>query len=359
MSNARIASILAAGGALLAALLLASPPEPSQPAAVTAHRVLVAEVGSGHHSRAIGFPGVTRAAQRADLAFLVAGRLAERPVQLGQRVASGAILARVEGKELANAVAVARAELARAEASRAQLERDAERVDALHQSRAATREELEKTTAGLDAARATESAARAGLAETERRQSEAVLRAPFAGTVVAVYAEPGEHVPAGRRILSLSGAGGLEVEIGVPDALVEAIVDGQVVTVTFPGSEREAVPGTVQQVGRDAGGTGALFPVLVALGPSPALPAGLSARVEIELATDDALLVPVSAVVDPGGRRPSLYRVVDGHAQRLAVEVRGFVGDRVAVTGALAAGDQVIIGGQRGLLDGEAVEIAR
>ncbi len=144
-------------------------------------------------------------------------------------------------------------------------------------------------------------------------------------------------------------------------------------TVTVPalGGRGAAVPevaGRVKSVGRSAGGSGRLFPVVTTLedpGTQASSPdqvaAGMTAEVVLELRDADALTVPVEAVVNPGGQRPALFKVLAGdggyRVAKLAVEVGNLLGDRVIVYGPLAPGDRVVVGGQRGLLDGEPVEI--
>ena len=55
-----------------------------------------------------------------------------------------------------------------------------------------------------------------------------------------------------------------------------------------------------------------------------------------------------------------LYPVPRGHrVEKLAVEVGTLLGDHVIVRGELEVGDLVVVGGQRGLLDGESVEVLR
>jgi RND family efflux transporter MFP subunit len=359
VSKSRLTSILAAAGALGAALVFGSATGEQGSPAERGRRVTVAEVSAGRLERLVGFPGVTRAADRAELSFLVGGRLAERPVQVGDRVARGQLLARLDQREVHNGVMMAEADHERAVASRRQLERDLERSSALLAAKAATTEEVEKIRTGLDAATAAEGAADAALAEARRRRQEAELRAPYAGVITAVFAEPGENVTSGKRIVSLSGSSALEIEVHVPESVAAELGIDEPVRVSFPNGRRDHVSGTITSLAREAFGAGALFPVTVSLPAREDLVAGLTTRVELDLGLDQALLVPVAAVVDPGGRRPSVFRIAAGKAERIRVEVSSFQGDQVAVVGPLQAGDLVVVGGQRGLLDGEAVEIAR
>jgi membrane fusion protein (multidrug efflux system) len=69
------------------------------------------------------------------------------------------------------------------------------------------------------------------------------------------------------------------------------------------------------------------------------------------------LAVPVAAVVDPGGGRPAVFRVVDGRAERVEVRPGPVVGDRLVVQGKLGPGDVVVVSGHTTLADGDPVEV--
>ncbi|MEL7061963.1 MAG: hypothetical protein AAGN46_18190, partial [Acidobacteriota bacterium] len=96
---------------------------------------------------------------------------------------------------------------------------------------------------------------------------------------------------------------------------------------------------------------------------------GATADLVVALESTGALSVPVEAVANPGGRRPSVWRLQEAPAgdsgtggshlvERVFVEVGELAGERVMVRAdRLTVGDQVVVGGQRGLLDGERVEI--
>ncbi|MDA8019994.1 MAG: efflux RND transporter periplasmic adaptor subunit [Thermoanaerobaculia bacterium] len=336
--------------------------------APTTKRVRVARVETASESRQLRFSGVTRAARRARLGFAVGSRLVERTVDVGDSVESGQILARVEDREVRNAVATARGAVAEVVARRAQAERDVERVADLVAAKAATDEELEKTRAGLDALRAAEEAARARLDETQRLLGETTLEAPFAGTVLETFVEPGEHVVPGRPVVSVAGRGDLELEVEVPESVVMHLREGAAADVVVP-FLGVTLPGELDSVGRNAAGPGRLFPVIARISDDR-LVAGATAELSLRLETDRALAVPVAAVINPGGRRPAIFRIEGqegkGRATKVHVEVGSLLsgatdseGDRVTVTPTgdfeLEAGDLIVVGGQRGLLDGETV----
>lgn len=359
--------VITLGGAIyLSAESAQSGPADGATKEPTVERVEVATVEVATESRELRFSGVTQAARRARLGMALGGRVIERPVEVGDRVSKGQRLARLDDRELKNAVATAEASLAELEARRAQAERDRDRAEQLARAKAATDEELEKTQSAVEALVAAEQVATARLREAQRLLSETRLTAPFDGTVTEVLFEPGEFASPGQPVVVLSGDGAVELEVEVPESVVPHLQQGDTVTVELPVFAGEPLSGRITSVGRTALGAGRLFPVQVTLesgdGSTPSrLAPGVTAELVLALESGGALAVPVEAVVNPGGHRPTLFRVLEGDGRQyvecLPVEVGSLLGNRVIVHGDLAAGDHVVVGGQRGLLDGETVEI--
>lgn len=340
------------------ALAMASPEETGSSYAERPRRVRVAEVSSVSAARSVHFSGVTRAADRAALAFSIGARLESRPVEVGQTVAAGRLLARLDDRELRHAVTAAAARLADVNARLARAESERRRVERLFAADAATSDELEQATAGADALAAARDAAEARLRDAERLRGEARLTAPFAGVITEVHYQAGEFVSAGRPVVVLSGRGGMETEIRVPESVVVELSEGDGVSVVLPVS-RTSTRGTLARVGRAAGSSGGLYPVLVTLDAIDGLLPGMTAEVELSLAADRTLAVPLAAVLNPGGSRPRVFRLVGDTVEPVEVEVLELTGDRVAVRARLSAGDEVVVTGHTALVAGDRVEVLR
>ncbi len=340
-------------------MALSSPvPDVPVPDRSQLQRVAVSPVTADAGGSNLRFPGVLRSRERASLAFPLSGRLVARPADVGDRVRKGEELARLEELERENAVDTAAGALAEVEARRAQLAQELARVERLAAAGAATPEELEQARAAVAALAAGVTSAAARHRETQRLRTEVVLRAPFAGTVSRVLAEPGEHLGQGEVVFEVSGDGGLEVEVGVPEDLIVHLDEGQEVAVELPLSGGLGARGTLSSVGRVAAGPARLFPVLVALtGDQPGLAAGMTAEVTLATRATDQLTVPLGAVLNPGGGQPAVFRLQGGQVEKVSVEVERLVGALVVVRGLLVAGDQVVVRGISGLRDGETVEV--
>lgn len=322
-------------------------------------RVEAAWVEPVESHREVRFAGVTRAAQRARVGFTIGGRVLSRPVEVGQRVNAGDVLARLDEREVRHAVSSASAALSELGARRSQIERDLERARRLYDAKAATHEEVEKTEAALEGLEAAEDAAAVRLAEAERLLDESTLTAPFAATVTDVLLEPGENVAPGQPVVVLSGDGRVEVEVEVPESVLFSIAPNDEVRVSLSLADRE-VPGRIRSVGRTAAGPGRLFPVVADLHDNEAFP-GMTAELVLRLASKPGLAVPIEAVVNPGGSRPAVFRLAgqgnDWHVEKMPIEIGALLGEQVVVRGELGTEDRVVISGQLALVDGEQVEV--
>ncbi|MCH8499417.1 MAG: efflux RND transporter periplasmic adaptor subunit [Marinobacter sp.] len=308
-------------------------------------------------SEPLRFSGIVQARQRATLTFQVSGNLRERLVELGQDIEQGQELARLFNPALEPARDSAQARLDELRTQLQQAQREWERAQRLHERGVVSEQALEQLAARRDGLRASVATARAALAEAEQMVAEGVLKAPFAGRIEAVFVEQGEFVAAGQPVMRLSSPSGREVEIRMPAYLLSQLQRGQTVPVWSVQDRRLApVTGTVVEIAQAGSARGELHPVLVSLpqqGPGPGVPVEVGVTIT---STQDLLLPMLSVMRSPTGT--SVYRVMDGRAERIPVQVQRVVGEQVMVVSeSLAAGDQVIYAGLTRLADGDRVEV--
>jgi multidrug efflux pump subunit AcrA (membrane-fusion protein) len=158
-------------------------------------------------------------------------------------------------------------------------------------------------------------------------------------------------------VLVLSGGRQLKIEFGVPESVVSELSFRTPIRVEFPLSEARPAMARIQSITYAAEDSSALYPVVACLDPQDEIIAGMSAEAVVEIAGTATLLVPVDAVIDATGEAATVFRITDGHAERVDVEVLDLFGDRVAVRGELQEGDEVIVAGQAVLLEGEPVYV--
>lgn len=320
--------------------------------------VLVAEVTTGAATDQIRLAGITRAVRHAELGFTLSARMAARPVEIGDRLAAGQVIATLDDRQALLAARAAQSAAAELEIRLAQAKRDLQRVEELVNARAATTEEFERTAASTAALEASRNASQAQLDETRRMIEESTLTAPFAGTVTRVGPEPGEWVHPGTMVIELAGDGAVEIVVEAPESIFRRLRTGDDVHVEFPFIDRVAT-GRITNVASAASGAGRLFPVEITLEQQDEIVAGLTADVVFEIPSDNELTLPLGAVINPGSSTPSVFRIDNHRAERIEVELGRVRGDRIEVTARLDDADLVAVAGHTALRDGDLVEVGR
>lgn len=327
-------------------------------AAPSRETVRVAEVRSGGEvSEPLRFAGIVRASQRATLTFQVSGTLRERPVELGQQVERGELLARVYSPALEPARDSAAARLRELETQLEQAEREWLRSQRLYERGVVSEQALEQLAAKRDGLKASVGTARASLAEASRLLEESRLLAPFAGRVEALLVEQDEFVGSGQPVMRLSSPLGREVEVRVPAYLLSHIERGEELPVwSVQNRDQPPVVGTVTEIAQPGAVRGELHPVQVQL-PGNTLAAGQPVEVGIAPTLPAHTTVPLLAVMRSAGGA-GVYRVRDGRAEQVAIEVKRILGEQVVVVSDdLQPGDKVIYAGLTRVIDGDAVEV--
>jgi len=281
------------------------------------------------------FNGTVRAAQRAELAFKVAGRVDKVLVDEGAAVRAGQELARLDDREFRTALASAQAEFATADA-------DYRRGQAIYErSQAISRRDLEKleTQRNLAANR---------LRNAQLALDETLLKAPFDGVVGRKLVEDFGRVGANQTVLVVQNLQDLEVVIQVPDRVVLQSSGSPDVYAEIPGLN-QTFPLSLKFFSTEADPVTQTYQVVLGLdgkGDARILP-GMSARVFSDSSGMDAgVSVPLSAIVPNNQGQQFVWKLdADDRAQRAAVQAGQLSGDRAVVTSGLQPGDRIITAG--------------
>lgn len=205
--------------------------------------------------------------------------------------------------------------------------------------------------ADVEAARAAAATAAAQAATLSRQISSLVLRAPRAGYVVALGANPGDLVAPGTAVATLSTGGPQVARFGADPATAAKLSPGMPLEVTNAAGGA-AMPATIASISPVADAQTRLATIVVRLPAAQGLAAGqaLTARVPVA-ASGDAVTIPYAALLDDGGQ-PFVYVVEQGVAHRHDVVTGATDGTRIAVLKGVAPGQQVVIAGGTGVEDG-------
>ena len=307
--------------------------------------VETAAVGRGTIAREIEVSGTVEPLRTVGVNAQLSGALVAVTVEEGDYVGRGAVMARVDDRELVAQLSSARANW--------EFARDAfQRAQQLRERQVITQAEFERD-------RAAEAAARASMDQLRTRLGYTVVRAPSSGVVTEKVVEAGDVVGAQSRLFTLADLSTLVVRVGVSELDVGSLRVGQQVRVGLDAHPGQRFPGSIRRVFPSADPSTRLVPVEVALtgpGAAAARP-GYLARVAFALGTrEGVLLIPQSAVVGSAGVQ-NVFVVVNGRAERRPVETGLSSEGSVEILSGLQEGEAVVVTGNHNLRNDAEVRV--
>jgi RND family efflux transporter MFP subunit len=353
------------------ALVACSKPEPP-PEPIRAVKLLT--VGAADLNLSSEFAGDVRARTESRLGFRVGGKLLQRPVEVGQRVQAGTLLAQLDGSDLALASQAAQAQVSAALTQRNLAAADLKRFTDLKSQGFVSGAEIERRQATLQAAEASLRQAQAQGAVQGNQASYAQLLADGQGVVVAVEAEVGQVVTAGAAVVRIARDGARDVVFVVPEDRLAQVLPGLVAQVRLwasgaavPGGVTSDVgqplPGVVREIAAVADPLTRTYQVRLALPDAAQVPLGSTAYVTLPAPTGalaQAIKLPTSALMHDAaqGRSGSavwVFDVASSTVQLRPVVVAGADGNEAVIASGLKPGEEVVAAGVHVLAPGQKV----
>lgn len=353
---------------LLLAAGCSPPPESPEPV----RSVKLMTVGAAPLQSAHEFAADVRPRVEARLGFRVAGKVAKRHVEIGQRVKAGDLLAELDPVDLRLAMDAARTQVAAALAgvqgattNRDLAEIELKRVRDLKAQNFVSSAELDRreialkgAAAQLEQTQAQLQTARAQLALQQSQEGHARLLADAPGIVIAVDAEVGQVVGAGTPVVRLAHDGPRDVVFAVPEDKVGLVPMGSEVTVRL-WSKQLSLAGRVREVAPAADPVTRTFGVRVAVDSKADLPLGTTMTAIPKALSSGGLAVikiPTSALRQEG-QKPAVW-IYDDKTQTVTsrpVVVASADGNEVVITDGLAPGARIVATGVHVLTAGQRV----
>lgn len=205
--------------------------------------------------------------------------------------------------------------------------------------------------ADVEIARTAAAGAKASRAAIADEANGLSLRAPSPGFVQSIASNPGDLVSAGTVIATITRNGNLRARLGVAPDMIARLSRGGGVKLAIAGSARTVVV-PIAAVDPSVDPQTRLSSVYINVPASLGLAAGqpLHGAITLEQA-GGALVVPYAALLDDGGQ-PYVFVIEKGAAHRVDVTTGAANSDKVAISGGVRAGQQVVVAGGTALEDG-------
>ena len=309
-----------------------------------------------------------------DVSPRVNGRIESIAVRLGDRVAKGQVVARMDDRDVKEQVKQAEAslELARATARQREFDKTAsfttfERQKNLFQRELQTKPTLEDAEARYNASSAQVDVAKAQVMQTQARLDElkitlnnTVILSPVDGFVGKRTLDPGAFAGANTPVISVVDIDSVRLIANLVEKDFRRVtpgVEAMVEVDAFPGETFGGKVSRVSPVFDPATRTAGLE--IEVPNPGYRLKPGMYARVRLTVdRRPNALTVPRNAVVDNDGKR-GVFLIDDGNVARFNMVRTGLQdGEKVEILEGLSDGQRVITTGAIALRNGDRVQLA-
>lgn len=294
----------------------------------------------GRIARVVTIPGTVDAIRTVGVNAQLSGAVLSVPVEEGDRVEEGEVVARLDDRVL-------RAQLRNAEANFEVAEAAFQRAQELRDRQIITAAEYERDRTAYEAALAQ-------LEELRTRVGFTEVRAPLGGVVTSKSVQAGDVVGNQARLVEIAEIDTMVVRVSVSEREVVEITRGDEVQVRLDALPDRVLTGTVRRIFPAADPATRLVPVEIMLAPEerPLVRPGFLARVVFELdPKEGATLVPAAALVSRGGGE-AVYLVDDSTVVLRSVTPGLTAQGEVEITDGLVVGDRVVTAGSNLLRDG-------
>lgn len=346
-----------AAAALIAATLTGcDKPVPPTPQARPVRAITIESRAAGE---TVSLTGQIRAKDHVTLAFRLDGRMIERPVNVGDVLTAGQLVARLDPQNQQSEVTSAQASLASAEAVLNQARLAFLRNQTLVKAGAVSRAKFDEAQQDFTTAQAKVDAAQAELRIERDRLGYTTLLADAPGEVTAVSAEPGEVVRAGQAIVQLARQGGRDAVFDVSEQIIRTGPRDPVVEIALSDDPKVTAIGRVREVAPQADSATRTFQVKVGIiNPPEGMRLGATVTGSIKLPAPPGVEVPASALTEADGR--AAVWIVDPKSLTVSlrtVDVLRYDPAAVVVSQGLEKGDVVVTAGVQTLRPGQKVRL--
>ncbi|RMF69481.1 MAG: efflux RND transporter periplasmic adaptor subunit, partial [Calditrichaeota bacterium] len=272
------------------------------------------EVTRGNFRITVSASGTVKPIDRVEIKSKASGRIEELPIEVGDFVHKGDLIARLDQKDERAEYEQAKANLDIAQAELKQAQHQFERRHKLFQKGLISEEERDQIELTLATAKGKLVQAQTTLDRAKERLAEAVVRAPIDGIILQKYVEEGQiiasgvsNVGGGTPIVDIADMRNVYVEAGIDEIDIGKVRPGQIAIVRADAYPQLRFRGRIVRIAPEAKieQNVTLFDVVIEVeNKEGKLKSGMNANVDITIVNkDNVLMAPAIALKMPQSRR--------------------------------------------------------
>jgi RND family efflux transporter MFP subunit len=298
------------------------------------------------------YPGTVSAAETATLSFEIPGTVVDLPVEKGERVEAGQLIARIDGENQQSRVQSARATRNAARSAY-------ERAKSLYAQGIVSQQQLEARQREYEVAQSQ-------LEQAQTQVGDTRITAPFDGRVADRRVELNENVGPQQPIVTIQDLSQMEVVIDVSEqSRMRRALQSTSLAVAVSMRPTRRFPATLKEITTTADPATRTYEATLAFEPpeDEGILPGMTARAIVgggaasTADTSQAITIPVTAIFSRSRGDASVWTVGDSSmtVTRRSVSLGPVRDSTVVVTSGLRVGERIAATGVHQLTDGQSV----
>jgi RND family efflux transporter MFP subunit len=311
------------------------------------------------------FSGTAKTEKVVNLSFRNTGIITELNMKLGQQVKKGDLLGRLDNvsSRLNYESSIEQKNSSESQMNTTKL--NLNRVKKLYEKGSSSLSDYEDAKNSYRTAVASFESSKRSVAIQKDQIQFGYLYAPEDGAIASVTAEVDENVTPGQAIGVLNAGTAIEISLGLPESVINAVKKGMKVKVTFSALKEGEFNAIITEVAPALDRDTSTYPVTVMVTDADErIKSGMAANVMFEFVYEglvkDVIVVPASAVGEDGKSR--FVFLVEGDSNKATVKKQSItIGDLTPegfkIESGLKLDQKVATAGLQTLLDGQEVKI--
>lgn len=331
----------------------------SAPVAVEPRYVKVFTIGNQSESNNSVFHGTVSAQFTPSLSFRIAGKIIEKKVEQGQLVKKGQVIATLDAENYKLSEEGSRAGLAAAKSNFVTQQANLNRYKLLLDQNFVSQAQYDTQKSQLENAKAQYIQAQGQLTNSNNQVKYTELKAPADGTISSLDLDVGQVVAAGQVVATMSLSGIKEVQIEIPESIVNNYKVGMPASIEIWAGDK-TFDGVIRNIDSTSDPQTHTFTVKVTIkNPTDDIKYGMSTDIKISpLNTQKGLIVPFNTIYAKEGKSYVWLLDKSNHAKLIPVTIVETTGNNYKIkTDSLRDGDKIVSAGVNFVHDGEELKI--
>lgn len=327
-------------------------------------------VETGDIVKSIQYNGDIRAESEVKVFSKIPDRIERYFVEQGDTVGKGDVIARILATTIEQGLRQAEAGLLAVRAQAANMEVEFERAKRLNRESVMSDQQFDLIKTQYEATMAQVKQAEAAVLSTKSHYRDATVTAPIQGIIAKKYYENGDMANLATPLVKIVQMDRVKIMVDVTEEDLGRVAVGQEAHITVRSFMNRVFQGTVRKISPvlDPVTRMAEIEILVDNRDGKLKP-GMYADVEIITGIlDNVIIVPRHATIESNTMESSegkdhvvtnfyVYKVSDGIARQIKLDVQYINHRHIAVHSILSVGDTLVVSGQNNLRDGMGVSI--